>query len=591
MTGAEVPLEIVGCDGLEKVLPDRAPRPLDASIPLIGYAGERTALQVALRVPDRAPGSPGFGVPVRLRVRAPEGVRARLRRVELVDVRTPCTGEIDPAEYLTTEPGLLPDLLRPMDDDEEVLVVPGRRHAIWVGLEIDADAPTARGTVAVDVLGDGLGAGAGDGVGGDIGAPVLGTVEAPLEVIGVRLPALSIVATHWFHGDGIAWHYDAEPLSERWWGIVERFLGSLAGMSATSVLTPVWTPPLDTAEGATRMTVQLLGFADDGDGRYRFDTAPLERWIAVARRAGITHLELPHLFTQWGARATPAILVDTPEGRQRRFGWDVPATDPAYRALLEQMLPVVLGVLEREIGLDHVIAHVSDEPRARDRESYAAARAVVADLLAGVRVVDALSSVDLYREGLVPHPVVAADHVGPFLAAGVEGMWVYHCVEQRRGVANRFIAQPSTTTRVLGSQLFCAGAGGFLHWGFNFYNSALSRRGVDPFVDTCAGGAFPGGDAFLVYPGAGGEPLPSLRYEAMADAMRDHRVGQALEARLGRERAVELLRPDQDGPAAPGPYALPPGITADDLRRREVAAARALVAAEEAAKEESTDGR
>jgi hypothetical protein len=118
--------------------------------------------------------------------------------------------------------------------------------------------------------------------------------------------------------------------------------------------------------------------------------------------------------------------------------------------------------------------------------------------------VDALSDFDFYSSGIVPLPVVATDAVKPFLDAEVENLWVYYCVSQNRNVANRFITLPSARNRVLGHQLFAFGVQGFLHWGFNFYNSYLSIRPIDPFRDTCAGGAFPGGDPFIVYPGADG---------------------------------------------------------------------------------------
>ena len=52
--------------------------------------------------------------------------------------------------------------------------------------------------------------------------------------------------------------------------------------------------------------------------------------------------------------------------------------------------------------------------------------------------------------------------------------------------------------------------------------------------------AFPSGDAFLVYPGPGGEPLTSLRAEVQSEGLTDLRALQTLEAQAGRE-AVERL--------------------------------------------------
>ncbi|MCU6181490.1 hypothetical protein KWH73_22080, partial [Enterobacter roggenkampii] len=103
----------------------------------------------------------------------------------------------------------------------------------------------------------------------------------------------------------------------------------------------------------------------------------------------------------WGARATPSIWVQTPTGPEQRFGWDVPADDPSYRALLEQLLPFLIAHLDEKWGRDKVIFHISDEPNEDNLPTYGAAHAVVADLLADVTVVDALSSYSFYDKGLV----------------------------------------------------------------------------------------------------------------------------------------------------------------------------------------------
>lgn len=547
------PSVLVLCDSLEKVFPDERPRPLNTELPLVGYAGERTSFQIALYA-DPA-GAPDALRAAAITVSGPDGTSARLHQVELVPVSHPAAAHVDPAEYLRTEPGLFPDLLRPMAPGEAAELVPGRWHSIWVILDLDSTLATQNGQVAVTVTLDGA-------------EPIARTL--PIEIVGGSLAPLDIVNTHWFHADGLTTWYGLEMFSEPWWQVMENFLRSAADMSVNSVLTPIWTPPLDTEEGGLRLPTQLLGIHEETDGRYRFDMTQLQRWIDIVREVGITHLEVPHLFTQWGARATPAIYVETENGTERRFGWDVPATDPSYRRLLEQLLPALIAFLEEQWGLDRVLFHLSDEPNADHLEDYAAAKAVVQDLLADVRVVDALSSYEYYRQGLVDLPIVATDHVGPFLAAGVEPLWVYYCVSQDRGVANRFIAQPSSSNRVLGTQLYLAGAGGFLHWGFTFYNSQFSRRPVNPFLDTCAGGAFPGGDPFMVYPGPGGQPLTSIRYEVFAEAMLDHRVARRLEQTVGREATRRILAfPGTDG------FGLP-DIEPDDLRRRAREAARAL---------------
>ncbi len=128
-----------------------------------------------------------------------------------------------------------------------------------------------------------------------------------------------------------------------------------------------------------------------------------------------------------------------------------------------------------------------------------------------------------------------------FAEKGVSPLWTYYCVAQNRGTPNRYMAMPACQVRILGVLLYIYQADGFLHWGYNFYNSQYSLEHIDPYAVTDAGGAFPAGDAFLVYPGADGTPEDSLRMMWMQEAMQDLRALRMLESIWGREQVVEFL--------------------------------------------------
>ena len=87
---------------------------------------------------------------------------------------------------------------------------------------------------------------------------------------------------------------------------------------------------------------------------------------------------------------------------------------------------------------------------------------------------------------------------------------------------------------------------GFLHWGYNFYNSEYSLYAVDPYRCTDAGGAFPSGDAFLVYPGADKKPEESIRLMLMDEAMTDYCACKALEKMIGREAVLACLEEETE---------------------------------------------
>lgn len=519
---------VVLCDSLEKVFPDQEPRRLNDEIPVVVFPGERGSFQVAFRPPAGADAIALRGV--RLEFSSVAGIDVTVNAVGLVPVEVPAFEDAD-EHYLRTTPGLFPDLLMPADTNE-VQAVPGQWRAAWIEIHVAKDASAADTPLGVRVF-----------TGAD-SAPIA-AFTVPVTVAARPLPELAIVNTQWFHCDSLADYYGYEVFSEAHWYAIDNFMQSARGISVNTILTPVWTPPLDTAVGGKRTATQLVGIRVDHDGEYEFDFTSLRRWIALCRKHNMSTLEIGHFFTQWGARYTPAIYVETDAGEEQRFGWHVAAMDPLYRAFLEALVPALLAVLDEEWGLDNVIFHISDEPTAEQLDDYKRSRSVVVDLLEGCTIIDAISDFELYESGAVPVPVVATDHAEKFIRAGVP-LWLYYCVAQNKDVANRFIAQPSSRNRVIGTHLFLSGALGFLHWGFNFYSAFHSTRGIDPFRDTCAGNGFIGGDSFLVYPGDGGQPLNSIRYMVFGEAMNDYRAMQLL-AELRGDEAVRRIVDSDDG--------------------------------------------
>ena len=197
----------------------------------------------------------------------------------------------DPDEhYLVTTPGEYPDLLEPLPPDR------ARSPLHWEALWIDV-AEQSAGDHTLTVAPS------------DAAGEVLAEEVLRLRVHPHRLPPLTITNTHWFHADSLSTYYELEVFSERHWELIEAFLASAREMDVTSVLTPVWTPPLDTAEGAEpAVRPSSSGHSRGWRRQYRFDLCPPGlRWLHLCREPGSTSLEMRHLFTQWGASTTPAI--------------------------------------------------------------------------------------------------------------------------------------------------------------------------------------------------------------------------------------------------------------------------------------------
>ena len=349
-----------------------------------------------------------------------------------------------------------------------------------------------------------------------------------------------MIRTHWFHTDCLAEYYRVPVFSEEHWTIIENFIRTAVRRGCTMILTPLFTPPLDTAPGGERLTVQLVD-VNVCKGAYTFGFDRLERWVEICRRCGVAYLEMSHLFTQWGAAAAPKIIATVDGEEKRLFGWETDAHGEAYAHFLSEFLPALMKKLN-ELGVaERAYFHISDEPSLDHLESYRHACSLVKPYLQGRPVIDALSDFAFYQTSALEKPVVALDHLEPFLQAGVPGLWTYYCVGQYRDVTNSFMAMPAARTRMLGVQLYRYQLEGFLQWGYNFYHTQLSLANLNPYEVTDAGGVFPSGDAFQVYPGRDGKPEESIRFMLNHLAMQDLRALEALEALQGRERVLRLL--------------------------------------------------
>ncbi len=507
---------------LEKVLPAGPPKALKAPHQKL-LRNQQWAFQIAYTCGNDDFGESATEFAVQ-KSGVPHGALC-LYRVELVPCDYPCHGTWDD-NYLTTSPGLLPDLLRPIEWGEPVKAVPAQWRSLWVTVDA-CRLPLGRSELTLEIS--------------DAQAKAPVHFSIGIEVLAQELPPQALYHTQWFHADCLADYYGVPVFSEEHWRIIDNFMQSAAAHGVNMLLTPVFTPPLDTAKGGERTTVQLVDVTWDGR-EYQFGFSRLRRWAALCLRHGITEIEVAHLFTQWGAEYAPKIIVKTPQGDEKRFGWHTPAVGGEYTRFLHAFLPRLKQELDALVGLEHVWFHISDEPHDCEKATYASAKASVAGLLEGCHVIDALSSYEIYREGIVEKPVVCNDHLQTFADHGVTGLWTYYCTVQALQVPNRFIAMPSARNRIMGALLYLYDLEGFLHWGFNFYNTQRSVRRIDPFRVTDAGEAFPSGDPFLVYPAPDGTAWGSIRGEVLKEALQDLRLLRLCESRIGREQTLALLR-------------------------------------------------
>ncbi|MBQ8409863.1 MAG: DUF4091 domain-containing protein [Clostridia bacterium] len=486
--------------------------------------GERVSYQIAIK-DDNA----RFTAKVSVESELKDAVK--LYRVKEVYADRPATENIEGENYIITEPGYLPDVLVPIEDNGNMLTLTEQTATIWVKVNVPKDQ--APGKYTVKVTFDEM----------HFGAPntVLrsATAEMEIDVIPAVMPEQKLIYTRWFYADCIADHHNVSVYSEEHWALIEKYISAAAEVGINMILVPIHTPPLDTEVGTARTCVQLVDIEKKGE-TYEFGFDKFKRFISICKKCGIKYYEMAHLFSQWGAECAPNIMVTENGKTDYMFGWHVAASSPEYTAFLKQYIKAIATELDKEGISENTYFHVSDEPNTDNIEKYATARNIIKPLIGNSKTFDALSHYEFCEQGLVECPVTSVSVIHSFLPHKIENQWVYYCCGPQRTFTNSFIAMPSARVRVLGYQIYKYDIKGFLHWGFNFYNAVRSRYHIDPYLTTSADGVFPSGDGFIVYPAKDGA-YGSIRGEVTYQAIEDMNICFALEEIIGRDAVVAMI--------------------------------------------------
>ncbi len=485
---------------------------------------ERLSLQLAYMYEDLELGG---SLDYDFEVESPLMDHMQIRGVQQVPVMLPCRPEQEefPEGYLRRTPGLYPDLLTPQNMKRPIRLFSGQLRCLIFTIENPAGLEP--GVYPITVTAKCW-----------TGSVLTATVE--VEVLAAKLPEPTLWYTQWFYADCLSDYYKVPVFSQAHWQLIDNFMQSAAYNGINLLYTPILTPALDTLVGGERPTTQLVDVAY-ADGKYTFGFEKLDKWVEMARKNGIHAFEMAHLFTQWGAKHCPKVMVTENGETKRVFGWDTDSTGDAYKAFLQAFLPAVANRMEEIAPGCPVFWHISDEPAEEHLEQYRACKAMVKEILPDAYLMDALSDYNLYANGAVDHPVPSEDHMKHFLENKVPQLWTYHCCCQSSGVSNRFLAMPGARTRVIGAQMFKHDIVGFLQWGFNYYNNQYSVANINPYMETTGDGFVPAGDAFSVYPAPDGTAYDTLHGLHFYEGLQDFRAYTACAQVIGKEETVRMI--------------------------------------------------
>lgn len=517
-------MKIIALSSLEKVFSDEAP----AARSLTAFSmlkNERSSFQAAFCPETSGNATVSLGGSL--------AERARAYIVRDVPVGLACNADSDDF-YLRKTAGNYPDVLEEING--KISVCGEKNYSVWVELSPDGFVGEGEITVTVETESE------------------KATVCVSVEVLDALLPENDGVCTMWYHADCLCNYYGIKPFEEEFWRINENFMRTAALHGINCILTPLFTPPLDTKVGGERLTVQLVKVQRRG-GKYSFNFRNLKRWVDTAQKCGIKYFEMSHLFTQWGAKHAPKIVALDRKHREKKiFGWSTRTSSREYDDFLRQFGAALVKFIDKNGLREYCLFHVSDEPSLSHLKTYKRRSELIYEIFPDFTVIDALSNLKFYETGAVRQPIPCENDAEKFYGK-VPEMWTYYCCGQDRGyMPNRFIAMPSQRNRILGLIMYKFEVKGFLQWGYNFYNTQYSLKSIDPYEVTDAGGAFPSGDAFAVYPDKDGAAVPSLRLKVFYDALQDLAALRLLESKIGREKALELVESGLDEPLTFGKY-------------------------------------
>lgn len=452
-----------------------------------------------------------------------------IRVLEHVPVQLAAYGTVKDEHYLRTTPGLYPDILEDFDLNAPLSVTQNLR-TLYIEVSPDGKYPAGEYPIKIEFY--------------DFNNPEVlwGESNFTLEIIDALLPKQDTFYSQWLYCDCLQDYYETDSFDERHWQIIENFMRTAVKRGINMMLTPIFTPPLDTYVGGERTTTQLVDVTLE-NGRYSFGFDKLKRWIELCDKVGVKYLEFAHLYTQWGAKSAPKIMATVDGEVKRIFGWETDASGKEYTDFLHEFLTELLKFI-KSTGIDkeRCFFHISDEPHGEEGiNRYIEMKKSIEDVLDGYHITDAMSNYELYERGAMDIPIPATNRTAPFLENKVKGLWTYYCCSQSKDLSNKFIAMPLSRTRILGVQMYRLNINGFLNWGYNYYNNQYSYGMVNPYLFTDGDYFSPSGDAASVYPGRKGQPIESVRLTALHEAFQDIRALKLCESLIGREETIRLL--------------------------------------------------
>jgi len=400
---------------------------------------------------------------------------------------------------------LYPDCLQEIDYMD---VAPMQNQPMWIGYTIPHDAVSGNYSATLVFSGK------------VNGKKFKITKQVNAKVYPVTLPEQTLWVTNWWSGDFSKMnnHEPVEPYSDRYWELLTSLAHVMRDHGQNTYLLPGWSSLCNIEFNGTQFT---------------FDFTNFDKMVELfIREGGLKRIEGGHLAGH-GAGGMDGIyrgfIVYVPKIGSLPFDHDT------TQLFLSQFLPALYSHLETKGWNKMYVQHVGDEPFEADASLYIRIAEFVKRHMPGIPIIEAMGS-RKYTNTLDIWVAILGHyhHNHAFYCerqdAGDE-VWFYTCCGPQDNYANRFLEHPLIQTRFLHWINYRYGATGYLHWGYNQWNTNKTN-------DAAARYDWPAGDAWIVYP-AEGKVYSSIRLKAMRDGIADYELLKLLEQK-SPDKAKEL---------------------------------------------------
>ena len=256
-------------------------------------------------------------------------------------------------------------------------------------------------------------------------------------------------------------------------------------------------------------------------------------------------------------------LAQTPKSGK----WGFPKNySPAWKRTMSRVVREYAAFLRRKGWLDMAYYNNIDEPWSNRwpqvREIFEMVRAVDPEVrvFSCVNKVGALENLKNHADAFDVYIRQHGQQQADARAAEGKEIWWAVCIWPSER-PNVFVENPLSDARVIGWMAFAQGVSGFEYWSMTSWDGDWRKTGSKPPKDgswmRCADGvlttqwrygrAWRNGDGYVCYPGDGGRPVNSLRFEALRDGIEEHELLVQLKRSLetlgasDRELAERLL--------------------------------------------------